>query len=218
MSDKYPRTPHLPWSPGGTNDDKRLASASHFLNKRVVLTEKLDGSNVCLTRDNVFARSHSGAPSHPSFDFLKSMHAQLRFRIDCGQSVFGEYCYAVHSITYDHLPAYLFVFGVRDDKTGAWSSWTDVCDVARKLKLYTVPLVLCANYKTEDGLKDDIESEMTQPSVFGGNREGIVVRTASHFSVFKNCVAKYVRADHVQTDKHWTAQKIVKQKLYGEKE
>jgi hypothetical protein len=24
MTKKFPRIPHLPWSPGGTNDDKRL--------------------------------------------------------------------------------------------------------------------------------------------------------------------------------------------------
>ncbi len=39
---KYPRTPHLPWSPGGTRDDRRLASVSRLLDQELVITEKLD--------------------------------------------------------------------------------------------------------------------------------------------------------------------------------
>lgn len=66
MSAKYPRTPHLPWSPGGTRDDKRLTVLDQLYGRTLVFTEKLDGSNLCLTADAVYARSHSGAPRHPS--------------------------------------------------------------------------------------------------------------------------------------------------------
>ena len=38
MSAKYPRTPHLPWSPGASADDKRLSSADHLLDRRIVIT------------------------------------------------------------------------------------------------------------------------------------------------------------------------------------
>ena len=61
---KYPRTYHLPFSPGATKDDKRLSGDwfSHYKGKEVVITEKLDGENSCITRYDVFARSH-GAPT-----------------------------------------------------------------------------------------------------------------------------------------------------------
>ncbi len=45
--------------------------------------------------------------------------------------------------------------------------------------------------------------------------EGVVMRLASSFSYdfFGNSMAKFVRKNHVQTDKHWKHQKIVPNKL-----
>ena len=40
---KYPRTYHLPWSPGLTDDDRMLPSTSVFEGREVVITEKMDG-------------------------------------------------------------------------------------------------------------------------------------------------------------------------------
>jgi len=41
---KYPRTPHVPWSPGNTADDIVLDSIRHLESLvDVVVTEKLDG-------------------------------------------------------------------------------------------------------------------------------------------------------------------------------
>ena len=44
---KYPRTYHLPWSLGSTNDDKFMEDTVSFIGKRIVITEKMDGEN-CL--------------------------------------------------------------------------------------------------------------------------------------------------------------------------
>lgn len=40
---KYPRTYHLPWSPGRSSDDKILKNVDHFKGKSVVVSLKLDG-------------------------------------------------------------------------------------------------------------------------------------------------------------------------------
>jgi hypothetical protein len=47
---KYPRTLHLPWSPGLTNDDRQLKSTEHFEGREVVVTVKMDGEN-CLDQE-----------------------------------------------------------------------------------------------------------------------------------------------------------------------
>ncbi len=47
---KYPRTHHLPWSPGIHADDRVLTDLSAFEGKMVVVTEKLDGEN-CVRGD-----------------------------------------------------------------------------------------------------------------------------------------------------------------------
>lgn len=44
---KYPRTYHLPWSPGVSEDDKTISDISIFRDSEVVVSEKLDGEN-CL--------------------------------------------------------------------------------------------------------------------------------------------------------------------------
>ena len=48
---------------------------------------------------------------------------------------------------------------------------------------------------------------MTEPSNFGKEKEGCVIRKANAFTDeqgFEKNVCKYVRANHVQTDEHWT--------------
>ena len=215
MSAKFPRICHLPWSPGGTNDDKRLQSVDHFLGDHLVFTEKLDGSNLCMTRSDLFARSHSGPPAHPSFDLAKALHAQIRWSIPGWFSVFGEWCYAVHSIEYEALPAYFHVFGVRNDDSGEWSSWDHLGVMCKSWGLTRVPLLHQSHVSSAKELQDLVERFGAEPSVYGGEREGVVIRVARHFrdDQFHLRCAKWVRADHVQTDDHWKHQEIRKQGL-----
>lgn len=212
MSAKYPRTPHLPWSPGASADDKRLSNADHLLDRRIVITEKLDGSNLCLERDAIYARSHSGPPTHRSFDAAKAMHSYIRTGIEPGFSLFGEWCYAVHSIVYDELPDHFFLFAIRDP-AGKWLSWEDVETYAKLNGYTTVPVVAGGSRPTADLLKYTTDVTGRQPSRFGGIREGVVVRLHDGFEDFGSSVAKWVRKDHVQTDDHWKSQPIRKQNV-----
>lgn len=210
---KYPRTFHLPYSPGGTSDDRRLKGTSSFVGRSVVITEKMDGSNVCMEHDGCFARSHASAPRHPSFDAFKAAHAVVRHRIPKGIQIFGEWCYARHSIEYTKLPGYFQVFGVRTNIT--WASWRTVCTWAASLGFVTVPVLDTRVFNTIDELQRCVEKLASGPSACGGQREGVVVRVASDFEEyeFSKSVAKYVRANHVQTDQHWSHQAITKNQL-----
>lgn len=217
MNKKFPRIPHLPWSPGGTNDDKRLPEyiiPMSFLGvgNTIVVTEKLDGSNLCLTRDEIFARSHSGPPTHSSFDLAKFMHAQIRGNIPDGVDVFGEWCYAVHSIEYDSLPGPFpfFVFGVRE---GEWWTWHDVEDLAANLGVNTAPVLFVGvvdwNFKTFT------ETLSSGKSIYGPEKEGIVVwpyHGMANDDDFAQQTAKWVRSDHPKNpDEHWMFKPIKKQ-------
>jgi len=213
MSSKYPRTFHLPFSPGATKDDRKLSSIVHFLGKPLVITEKMDGSNICLESKNVFARSHSKQPDHPSFNFLKTIHQTIRHNIQDNIQIFGEWLFAKHSIHYTSLHSYLNVFGIRDIENNTWYSWSAVSTKTKGLMLETVP-VLIENVKfdTEKQLQSAIIEFAKQPSVCGGEREGVVVRITDEFTddCFGLNVAKYVRAGHVQTDDHWSSKSIIK--------
>jgi hypothetical protein len=216
MNMKYPRTPHLPWSPGVSNDDRIIDSLDSLLNRPVVILEKLDGSNVCLESDSVFARSHSGPPTHPSFDRLKALHAANRWQIPPDYQVFGEWVYAVHSIKYDHLPGYLMLFGARDLEVPVWEPWAFVQSWAQCLEVHAAPVLAEGTYTTEAELKAITEKLANQPSLYGATREGVVVRAAGAFKDedFGKCVAKWVRPGHVDpAADHWAHQTIVKNGL-----
>lgn len=215
MSDKYPRTFHLPWSPGATSDDKVMKDVRALLDCPLVITEKLDGSNMAWTKREIFARSHAGAPAHPSFDRAKAEHAQLGYRLPSGFTFFGEWCYAVHSIEYDALPSYFFVFGIRDDVHKWWLGWSDVVEVCERYGLITVPVFKTLRVLKEFHLRQATEDLMPLRSFYGPQKEGLVVRRSSGFedSVFSLAVGKWVREDHVQTDEHWAHQEIKKQTL-----
>lgn len=219
-SPKYNRTFHLPWSPGGTNDDKRATDVSRLIDSPIVITEKMDGSNTSLEAEGCFARTHSGAPTHSSFNGLKALHASNKYIITPKTQLFGEWCFAKHSIEYNELPSYFLLFGTRyidNDGEGQhrWGAWTDVESWAGDLGISTVPLLYTGKVSSEKELKQLTENLMIQPSACGGIREGVVVRIASSFtdSDFPSCVMKCVRANHVQTDEHWKDQEIIRNKL-----
>lgn len=213
---KYPRTAHLPSSPGGTRDDRRLPGLDSFVGRRLVATEKADGSNVCIDRDGCYARSHGHAPTHPSFDAFKAFHARVRGLIRPGIQVYGEWLYARHSIHYTALPGYFLAFGVRGTEEGAWASWQGVETWAEALGVPTVPVLgFCEPDSVsvlERFLRDTADDATSQ---LGGKREGFVLRWADGFSDadFDRAIGKYVRADHVTTDEHWRSQAVVRNRL-----
>lgn len=219
-SPKYNRTFHFPFSPGATNDDKIATSMDKLIGVPIVITEKMDGSNTSLETDGCFARTHTGAPTHPSFNMLKALHSSIKSIMEPGTQLFGEWCFAKHSIEYSELPSYFMLFGVRylnNDGKGKhrWGSWTDVEMWAGDLGIATVPLLFTGKVSSEKELQQLVESFMNQPSSCGGIREGVVVRLAQSFSDndFSSCVMKCVRANHVQTSEHWKDQEIIKNKL-----
>ncbi len=201
-SDKYGRTPHLPNSPGGTDDDQRLETAQHFVGRPIVILEKMDGGNWCMTRKAAYARSHSGSTRNPIFAPAKALWSQKRWDIDEGMSVFGEWLYYRHSIAYMALPAPYMLFNVRNDVTGVWDSWEDVQLQAAVLDLPTVPVLWQGVVASEQELLELVERLAQESSACGGLREGVVVRLAGEIRAadWSDSIAKWVRKDHIQRD------------------
>lgn len=203
---KYPRTPHLPWSPGGTDDDKRLSGVEHLLNRRVVITEKMDGENTTMYRDHMHARSIDGR-SHPSRSYVAGIHGRIRHEIPEGWRVVGENLYARHSVGYEALPDYFMVFSIWDEN-GRALSWDETVEWATLLGLHTVPVIADGVFTTEAELEN--ATKLWQEKVGDTPSEGFVVRVADEFThdEFGRSLAKWVREDHVQTDSHWMAQEV----------
>jgi len=139
---KYPRTYHLPWSPGKTNDDRVLEDTSCFDRRRVVITEKMDGENTTMYADYIHARSLDSS-SHPSRGWVKNLHAQIRSKISPGWRICGENLFAQHTLHYANLPTYFMVFSIWDENN-VCLSWDETRLYAGVLDLATVPSFLMA--------------------------------------------------------------------------
>jgi hypothetical protein len=114
----------------------------------------------------------------------------------------GENMYATHSIYYDELTGFFYVFGIYEelDDIDVCDSWDKTEQICARLGLRTVPVLYRGPWN-----EAAIKSCMTGVSKFGKTQEGYVVRNAKEFlaSDFQNNVAKFVRAHHVQTDEFW---------------
>jgi hypothetical protein len=207
---KYPRTFHLPWSPGATADDRVMDDPDVvFGGTEVVVTEKLDGENTTLYRDYLHARSLDYAP-HRSRDFVKALHGRIAIDIPEGWRVCGENIYGMHSIAYEALLAYFIMFSIWNAQNECLP-WDDTVIWAQLLGLHVVT-VLYRGPWDETAIRS-LDGIVT--SQFGGDREGYVVRLSGsfHYRAFRQSVAKYVRKNHVQTDDHWALRKVVPNKL-----
>lgn len=204
---KYPRTPHLPWSPGASSDDTRMADVRAFEGHEMVVTEKLDGENTTLYRDGMHARSLDPRP-HPSRDWVRGLQGRIGYLLPEGWRLCGENLYARHSLAYENLESYFYLFSVWDDKNTClgWDEtrlWAQELGVPTPRELYRGPW----DERLIRSLEVD-EREM----------EGYVVRTAADFPFadFASHVAKWVRANHVQTDEHWLHQAVIPNRLRGQ--
>src|ERR1019366_5058073 len=112
---KFPRTFHLPWSPGIHDDDRVISSMDRFAGKRVIVSEKLDGENTTMYNDYIHARSIDGR-HHSSRDWVKNFHGQIAHEIPQDWRINVENMYAKHSISYDKLESYAYGFHVWNEK------------------------------------------------------------------------------------------------------
>ena len=214
-----PSMKHLPWSQENARQQKWLDESDAremFEGREIVIMEKMDGANACMTKENVYARSHSGEPHREEWDYLKKFHSEkYMHKIPENMAIFGEYLYARHSIKYEELPNYFLAFGVYHEPSGRWLSWQKTKKVANLVGVPTAPVI----EKTIIGEKDEwpkhsivneyphIEGRKPEgTSEFGDTREGYVIRNADSFKLDKltENMAKCVREDHVQTEElHW---------------
>jgi hypothetical protein len=125
---KFPHTPHLLWlgvcSP---REDKVLkpAEVSDFLSGEVIVEEKVDGANMGLSlgpdgrvraqsRGNYLAPGRSHAQWNLLWPWLAERHTALEDGLHGGLLLYGEWCYARHTVSYDALPDWFLGFDIFD--------------------------------------------------------------------------------------------------------
>jgi ATP-dependent RNA circularization protein (DNA/RNA ligase family) len=205
---KYPRTYHLPWSPGVSADDRMMKTPEIFIGQSVIITEKMDGENTTgHSNGNVHARSLTSS-YHSSRTWVNRFLAQKMFDLPEGWRVCGENLYAKHSIWYDNLDSYFLGFSIWDETNKALS-WDETLEWFEILGIKSVPVLWSGVLDSVEFLRNFHESLDLQ------KQEGYVIRLSSSFSFdhFGQSVAKWVRPGHVQTNNHWSHSEIVPNRL-----
>lgn len=218
---KYPRTPHLPWSLGKTNDDVDFNDLGSFDGRAVVITEKMDGECTTVYHDGYCHARSTDSGHHPSRSWMKMFAATFARDIPEGWRVCGENLYAYHSVFYTDLPTYFIMYGIYDE-CNSCLSWEQTESVCEMLGLMTVPVIFKGQWDaalrklwTGNGAFPTFESKETHPTYTDDftpcEAEGYVVRLADGFGYneFQASCAKFVRPHHVKTDEHWMKRKPV---------
>ena len=204
---KYPRTMHLPWSEKMTKDDRVLGNVKHFEGKEVVVTIKLDGENTTMYKDHIHARSLDSG-THPSRKWVKGLWGKIGYEIPDGWRLCGENMYAVHTIPYQNLDSFFYLFSIWNEKN-VCLSWDETLEYAELLGLNTVPVL----YR---GIWDEAKIKSLFKDEIDGNKcEGYVVRIVDEYPYgeFRRSLAKFVSGKFIIKHGHWAQQQIFENKL-----
>lgn len=188
-----------------TADDKILTPGEvkeYFAPMRdAVASTKMDGECTTIGReeDGVYSHARSiDSKGHWSRNHIKQLAAMIGNDIPLGWRICGENMAAVHSIKYDQLESFFYVFSVWDENN-VCLQYDKMVEFCGALGLSVVPVLARGPWSVlEAGFKNHFGLDFTKD-------EGYVVSNAAGFryeDAQKN-VAKVVRANHVQTDEHW---------------
>lgn len=197
---KYGRTFHLPHSPGIHDDDKALRSYEQFEGRDVVITLKMDGENTtCYSDGHIHARSIDSRGGEDRAWVKKFLSENVCYNLPEGWRVCGENLWAEHSLRYENLESYFLGFSIWNERN-VCLSWAETLEWFELLGI--TPVQELAHGEFQLDMLKWVESVL-RPE----RDEGYVIRLADSFKYgdFKKSVAKYVRAGHVQTTKHWRA-------------
>ena len=126
------------------------------------------------------------------------------YKIPDGWRICGENLQARHSIGYcfNDINEMFQTFGIYDDEN-ICLSWNDTVSICLDFGISIVPEIYRGKYDKDKILE---AFERYKQSVEPQEVEGFVIRNAESFPYekFKENTGKYVRANHVQTDEHWT--------------
>jgi hypothetical protein len=212
---KFPRTPHLVWlAKDRSREDKVLAAheADEFLQKDMVVEEKVDGTNIGLSFDQTGAirvqsrGDYLRKDGHPQFRLLWSWLAERKDML-CGllkyeRVLFGEWCFAVHSVRYNRLPDWFVGFDIYDHEHGRfWSTdrrnwWLDDIGIKR------VPEITRGRFS-----KEALIGLLGRSKLGSGSMEGLYLRQDADDWLAAR--AKIVRPEFVEgIGVHWSSRRL----------
>ena len=207
---KFPSTPHLIPNQAVGRSDKVLGEddLNELLSYPVIVQEKIDGANLGISFDSEgnlllqnrgdYIRDFVGQWK-PLKDWIRPRIDRLFDLLEDRYILFGEWCYARHSIPYDRLPDWFLGFDVYDKHTGDFLSYVCRSTMFEYMGIHPVPTLDHGTF-----IIPELWDMLDQQSRFGPDKmEGIYIRSEGVSVVYQR--AKLVRPDFAQSIvEHWS--------------
>lgn len=217
---KFPRTPHLAVLADSVIRDDKVMSASEreiFLRHELVVEEKVDGANLGISFDRearVRCQNRGAYLQFPYKGQWKKLSEWLAPRNDIlfekladQYILFGEWCYARHSVFYGKLPGWFLGFDIFDKVNLRFLSCSKRDALFRDIGIYGVPIIAKGHFTLSE-----LKEMLTISHLCDQPAEGIYLRFDQEDWLKQR--AKLVRPEFIQSvGDHWTRGGIKANKL-----
>lgn len=217
---KFPSTPHLALLGAvDVRGDKVMSDSQRhdFLQHELVVEEKVDGANLGISFDmegNIRAQNRGTYLHLPSTGQWKKLAGWLAPKIDVlfeqltdRYILFGEWCYAQHSVVYDRLPDWFLGFDLYDKRIGRFFSCNRRDEMFRAIAITQVPRVDCGRFTLAE-----LSELITQSQLSDKPAEGLYLRLDQGEWLVQR--AKLVRPVFIQSlGQHWSRSGIKANRL-----
>lgn len=217
---KFPSTRHIMLPQDETARYDKILSMSEIeelLSKEITVEEKIDGANLGISYDGdgtMLLQNRGDFLYKPFTGQWKSLenwmkiHDDLLFDILLDRYIlFGEWCYAMHSIYYNALPDWFIGFDIYDKEHGDFLSVDRRNLMMEKMNIQPINRISTGKFTLPDLMK------LAPKSVYGDNLcEGIYIRQDEGKWLKKR--AKLVRRDFRQEiEEHWSRGELIRNRL-----
>lgn len=216
---KFPSTPHIQWlGAGPLRDDKVLTETerSNLLRNYLEVEEKIDGANLGFTLDNDLRLRAQNRGSYidlenppPQFKGLGKWLAhggrgeKILDVLFPNKALFGEWCYATHSLKYNSLPDLFLAFDILDLRSMRFLSRLRRVNALVGSDIISVPLLGEGHMDL-----DDLKAMLGGTSAYSNKMaEGLYVRLDGPEWLIQR--AKLVHPSFTQAiDEHWSGRML----------
>ena len=212
---KFPKTPHLSVLADSVIRDDKVMSESEremFLRHELVVEEKVDGANLGISFDvegNIRAQNRGAYLHLTSAGQWKKLSEWLVPKTDIlfekltdRYILFGEWCYAQHSVFYDQLPDWFLGFDIFDKESLRFLSCPRRNAVFRDVGISGIPVIKKGHFTLSE-----LKSMLPISRLCDKPAEGIYLRFDRGDWLKQR--AKLVRPEFIQSiGEHWSRKGI----------
>ncbi len=217
---KFPSTPHLAVLDKAVVREEKVFSPGErdqFLSHVLIVEEKIDGANLGISfgddgslklqnRGSLLAKPLTGQWKALS-DWVAPLTDRLFDSLTNRYTLFGEWCYATHSIYYDRLPDWFVGFDIFDSAEHVFFNKTRRDELLSTIGIHTVPCLTTGRFALNEVV------ELLGKSQFADVlAEGLYLRYDNGDVLGQR--AKLVRPDFIQSiQEHWSRGPLKKNQL-----